>query len=398
MAISCKSAKELFPKLTRLRVCFGINCMATALFTICTYCASTSCYAQGSINLPASIASSSAVVEPVKTGLGYSEGPAVDASGNFFFTENAGTQFRLWKVTPQGTATVARTAAYINGTEFDPQGRLVCCQQDAITRMNFTSGVLDTIAKSGSGFQLLSTNDLSIATSGAMFFTNHNSGKTLFYRSPTGVLKQWSPFATPNGVEYIEEKGFLYLCLSDSNRVDTYAVGSDGSISNRKTFVTIGIPDGITLDEQYNVYIVSNQEGKIYVYDSTGRTLGSITMLQGGAAATANAANCVFGNQIGGPNATTLYIAGNGGVYKVALNVPGRIRGGKNTPIACPYRIEKPSAAWTYEKYPNPGAFRFSSPVFLYDLRGRLACRYAVCRLQGSPASGMYIEKESLPH
>jgi sugar lactone lactonase YvrE len=293
-------------------------------------------------------------------------------------------------VTPQGNATIFRTAGYFNGTEFDPQGRLIFCQQDAITRMNMETGVLDTLSKSGNGVQLLQTNDLSIATNGAMFFTNHYSGKTLFYRGPAGDLKQWGNFPVPNGVEFVEEKGFLYLCLSDSNRVDKYSVGNDGTISNQKKFVDIAVPDGITLDKNYNVYIASNQEGKIYVYDSTGKTLGAITM-QGTATTVGNASNCIFGNQIGGPNDKTLYITGNGGAYKIQLNVAGRTRGGANASIALPFHFQLTDKNSPDSRFLNMENVVSQMPqTLMYDCGGRLIGRL----MHGSlPASGLYVLK-----
>jgi gluconolactonase len=342
---------------------------------------------QGIINLPATLVAAGVKVESVKTGLAYCEGPAVDASGNLFFSEGASPQHKLWKVTPQGTATVARQGDYFNGNEFDPQGRLVSCGNNVITRMS-ASGTVDTISKSGdNGFQLLMTNDLSIATNGAMFFTNHNSGKSVFYRSPTGALQRWTGFPTPNGVEWVEEKGFLYLCLSDSSRVDIFTVASDGSITYKKKFVDVAVPDGITLDEQYNVYIASNQEGAIHVYDSTGKTLGTILM-QGTTTTTGNASNCVFG----GTSNKTLYITGNGGAYKVQFLVAGRTKGGANASIVPPsvrkltysntFACRAPRLNHAIPELPGAAA---------YDLRGRRACRIPGLRHGVSAAAGAYI-------
>lgn len=287
-------------------------------------CAAIPVMAQGIVALPASLADTSAKVQGVKTGLAYSEGPTFDKNGNLYFSEMSNTQMKIWKVTPQGTATVFRTGSYFNGNECDPQGRLVSCEQDKITRTDLETGARDTLSKSGdNGFQLLQPNDLSIGTTGAMFFTNHSTGKSVFYRSPAGALQRWTGFPTPNGVEWVEEKGLLYLCLSDTNMVMTFSVGTDGAITNKKKFVSMPVPDGITIDEKYNVYVASYIEGKIYVFDSAGATLGTVTM-QGSANPQGNASNCAFG----GTGNRTLYITGNGGVYKLQLKVAGRVRGG----------------------------------------------------------------------
>jgi gluconolactonase len=318
------------------------------------------CMGQGIINLPSTLADASAKVEGVKTGLAYSEGPAFDRVGNLYFSEMSSPQMKVWKVTPQGVATVFRTGDSFNGIECDPQGRLVFCERDKITRLN-QSGGIDTLSKTGDdGFQLLTTNDLSIGATGAMFFTNHSSGRSLFYRSASGSLKRWGGFPLPNGVEWIEEKGFLYLCLSDSNMVITYSVAGDGSISSGKKFVSLSVPDGITLDERYNVYVACSREGKVYVYDSTGTTLGAITV-QGTANPAGNVSNCVFG----GTDNKTLYITGNGGAYRIPLLVAGRVRPGASAIIPRYLHLSgKNNLIDTYQNSAETGA--------LFDLCGRM--------------------------
>lgn len=337
------------------------------------------CLGQGTVDLPAGLADNGVKIESVKTGLQYCEGPTFDKKGNLYFSEMSSPQAKIWKVTPQGTASVLRTGNFFNGIECDSKGNLVFCEKDKITRLS-ESGVLDTLCKSGDyGCQLADVNDISIATTGAMFFTNHSSGKTLFYRSPTGALSKNTGFAVPNGVEWIEEKGFLYLCLTDADKVITQTVAADGSISNKKDFVSMSTPDGITLDERYNVYVASWRDGKIHVFDSTGKAIGSITMT-GDAEPSGNASNCVFG----GPDNKTLIITGDGGAYKVKLNVAGRIKGGAS-PVA--YYIRPPQKdVFSGYKMDGPGGIsRY------YDVAGRCAGR-APGGL-GPAASGMYIVK-----
>jgi gluconolactonase len=314
------------------------------------------CFGQGIVSLPASLADASAKVEGVKTGLTYCEGPTWDKSSTFYFSEMQTTPMRIWKITPQGVATILRSGPYFNGNECDPQGRLVYCMQDAVTRQNGNGG-LDTLAKSNATFKLKSTNDLSIATNGAMYFTNHDDS-TFFYCSPTGVLKKWGGYAIPNGIEWIEEKSLLYLCLSGTNQVLSFSVAADGSVSNQKKFVSVPVPDGITIDERYNVYVASYLEGKVYVFDSTGTQLGTITV-QGTPTAQGNVSNCVFG--VGTDN-KTLYITGNGGAYKVKLLMAGRVKGGSSI-VA------------------RPRVFANKNPTYddmkpaRYDLRGRALTR-----------------------
>src|SRR5262245_43304131 len=55
------------------------------------------------------------------------EGPAVDASGNVFFSDIAGN--RILKLSPRGIISVFRAdSGRTNGNCFDAQGRLISCE------------------------------------------------------------------------------------------------------------------------------------------------------------------------------------------------------------------------------------------------------------------------------
>jgi gluconolactonase len=283
-------------------------------------------FSQGTVNLPQELADADATVEPVYTGLAYSEGPAFNDNGNLYFSEDPDyLDGRIWKLTPDGETTVFfEPGNSSNGLEFDPQGRLVSCQQDRVLRFEEDS-TTTALVESGNGMDLQKVNDLSIGSSGAMYFTNLWGG-TVFFRNEEGEVKQFSQFNNPNGIEWIEEKSFIYLAAN--GRLLKCAVdASNGDIGNCEDFAGVNGPDGLTVDENGNVYQASWSDGAIVVFDSTGNNLGRIeinaeetqgkhfTQGQSG-----NASNCVFG----GPENRTLYITGDDGCYRVQLKVAGR--------------------------------------------------------------------------
>lgn len=275
------------------------------------------------VSLPIEIAAAGTKVDSVLEGLSYSEGPAFDSAGNLFFSEDPDVNTgRIWKVTPAGVATVYKDPSRgSNGLEFDLQGRLNICMLDSVLRME-RNGSVTVLASRSASLTLGRVNDLSISSTGAMFFTNL-SGNTLFFRTPAGQITTRT-FNGVNGVEWIEEKGIVFIASGGLQkcRVDN----ATGVVSACASFA--GGTDGLTTDINGNVYRASWGDGRIFVHDSTGTQLGFISIAakeisgkrftSGNAG---NASNCHFG----GPDRKTLYITGDGGCYKVLLKVPGRI-------------------------------------------------------------------------
>jgi gluconolactonase len=294
-------------------------------------CAVPAAHAAHSVSLPASLAAPGAQVVDVHVGLSYSEGVAVDPAGNVWFSEDPDVNTgRIWKITPQGEKSVFKDPSRgSNGLEFDNQGRLNICMLDSVLRIE-SDGKVTVLHSSKNGTSIGRVNDLSISSTGAMFFTNLN-GNTLFFRTPAGEITT-KTFSGVNGVEWVEEKSIVYVASGGLQKckVDN----TTGAVSDCATFAASpnGATDGLTLDVQGNVWHANWGQGKVYVSDSTGKELGSITIdaapVTSGKRATSgasgNADNCHFG----GPDLKTLFITGDGGLYKIDLLVAGRRRPG----------------------------------------------------------------------
>jgi gluconolactonase len=288
-------------------------------------------FAQGDV--PVAIADKGAKVLPVlivhpETGkpLGLCDGVAADPQGNVYVSEPGANS--IYKVDAAGKATVFYSGHgdAPNGLEFDNQGRLIACVKDAILRFR-PDGKADTIAASGNGIAFNALDDITLGSDGSMYATNLSAGKTVFRIAADGKATIASAaVATPDGVEWLEEKKILYV--SDRNATTTWQfdVAADGSLSNKRGYVT-DIPGaaGITMDEKEDVYLSGFTQGAVHLY-SPGKKdpfLGHI-IVKGSPTPTGNNANQCFG----GPDFKTLYITGNGGLFKIGLNVKGRKRPG----------------------------------------------------------------------
>jgi len=261
------------------------------------------CQTPGTVNLPSSLADQSVKIEnailskPQK--ITYCEGPVVDKDGNLFFSEQmAGI---VWKLTSGGNISKFLTFnnQYANGMDYAPDGNLVICEKDRITERDANGNLVKVITSGNTWGQ--GANDLTFSSNGDMFFTAFN--QHFWFHSKDSSINRDYNFTTPsnicfNGIEYLEEKGIIYLCQWGLNKVIKCKVSTDGVVdtANKITFCTINGPDGITVDANYNVYIASNSgsTGGIYVYDSTGNQIGTILMRQDNDPSM-NASNCVFG-------------------------------------------------------------------------------------------------------
>jgi gluconolactonase len=287
-------------------------------------------YAAHQVNLPASLAAPGAQVVDVMVGLSYSEGVAVDPSGNVFFSEDPDVDNgRIREITPAGEKSVYKDPSRgSNGLEFDNQGRLHICMHDSLLRVE-KDGKVTVLHASTPSASIGRVNDLSISSAGSVFFTNLY-GNTLFFRNTSGQITTRT-FNGVNGVEWIEEKSIVYVASGGLQKckVDN----GTGALSDCTVFAASpnGDTDGLTVDALGNVWHANWGQGKVYVTDSTGKDLGSITIDAAPVpgkrytnGAMGNADNCHFG----GPDNKTLFITGDGGLYKIDLLVAGRNRPG----------------------------------------------------------------------
>lgn len=305
-------------------------------------------HAAHQVSLPASLAAAGAQVVDVHVGLSYSEGPAVDPAGNLFFSEDPDVNTgKIWKITPQGVKSVYKDPSRgSNGLEFDNQGRLHIAMLDSVLRIEPDGQTSVTVLHSSkSGTSIGRVNDLSINSAGALFFTNLG-GNTLFFRNTAGAITTRN-FSGVNGVEWLEEKSIVYVASGGLQKCKTD--NATGALTDCTVLITSGnngATDGLTVDANGNIWRANWGQGKFYVNDSTGKELGSITIdaapVTSGKRATSgaggNASNCHFG----GPDLKTLYLTGDGGLYKIELLVAGRRR--PNWPTTAARPILNPAA------------------------------------------------------
>lgn len=152
-------------------------------------------------------------------------------------------------------------------------------------------------------------NDLIMDSKGNVYFTDQGqTGLT----DPTGKLYRLSPNGkldclvengiSPNGLVLSLDERFLYVAMTRANQIWRLPLHADGTTTKAgvffQSFGNAG-PDGLTLDEEGNLFISHPSLGSVFVVDAHG--VPKARIVSGGGL---NLTNCTFG----GKDGKTLFI------------------------------------------------------------------------------------------
>ncbi len=149
-------------------------------------------------------------------------------------------------------------------------------------------------------------NDLTIDHLDGFYFTDPNYAhhgqkavmiEAVYYCSPEGRVTRVSTVCqNPNGILLSPDEKTLYLCDCRGQRIYTCEVLAPGKLGPPRLWIEAHAnPDGITLDEQGDLYLGCGGAG-VRVYSPKGKFLGTIKV--------SYASNLCFG----GPEFKTLYV------------------------------------------------------------------------------------------
>lgn len=264
------------------------------------------------------IAPDAKVIE-VQGGFGFLEGPVSDAVGNLYFSDIDNN--RLHKLAPTGDlSSFHEPSNRANGLTLDLDGGLLICEQEAqrLVKMD-NNGNVSVVADGYRGRPFNSPNDAWVHPSGSIYMTDPR------YQYPVGSLSQDGEYVyhissdrqrvtaiitdipKPNGVVGTEDGSTLYVASTELRKVFRYDIESDGTVSNRTEFADQG-SDGMTLDEQGNVYLT--WVGGVSVRSPAGEELEFIETAQ-------MPANVGFGGRDG----RTLFMTSRTSLYSIRMNV-----------------------------------------------------------------------------
>jgi sugar lactone lactonase YvrE len=251
----------------------------------------------------------------VSEGHRHTDGPAVNAAGELFFTDPA--SHRIHKVGLDGTVSVfAESTNGANGLMFGPDGRLYA----GATR---TRQIVAYDA-SGTAHVVLAddmpSNDLAVNARGDLYFTDSANKKVWFL--PKGgkprVVDEGIEF--PNGVLFSPDQTLLYVSDYAGQLSWTFQIQPDGTLAHRQRYFYAHMPDaatrsgadGMAVDTDGRVYIATPLG--VQVFDQIGKCHAIITAPQ-----TGSLSNVEFG----GANLDEMYVTNGDKVFKRKTKVKG---------------------------------------------------------------------------
>ena len=251
----------------------------------------------------------------------FTEGPAADADGNVYFTDQPNDKIMKWSI--DGTLSVfMEGAGRSNGLYFDQKGNLFSCADlDNQLWMIARDKKVTILVKDFEGKKLNGPNDLWVDDKGGIYFTDpfykrdywtrtekEIEEENVYYLSPERKLSiAASGFVRPNGI--VGDGRKLYVADINARKTYVYNIKSDGSLTDRKLFAEMG-SDGMTVDSNGNVYLTGKG---VTVFNSKGKQIEHINI---DAPWTANLC-------FGGKDRKTLFVTASKSVYTVRMKVRG---------------------------------------------------------------------------
>ena len=271
--------------------------------------------------------SSSAELERVATGFGFTEGPMWDPAGFLYVSDE--TINKIFRVYKNGKKEELIALGDPDGNTFDRRHRLIDCASVLRAIIEVTpDGKYKVLADRYDGKRFNSPNDVIVGPDGALYFTDPTldlvAGEKqeipfqgVYRLDNNGSVRLLTRDLTqPNGLAFSPDGKKLYVDDSEQRNIRVYDVSADGTLSNGRIFgaepggKNEGVPDGIKVDDKGNLF-VTGPKG-IWVWDANGNHLGTIVMPE-------QPANLTWG----GPQYGTLYITATTSVYRLETKTRG---------------------------------------------------------------------------
>jgi gluconolactonase len=279
-------------------------------------------------------------VQVVREGFSATEGPIALPDGALAFTENSAN--RVVRIGPDGAvSTLVPNAGGPNALAINAQGAIVAVQTANPSSIAVIAPYTQVLASAYSGRPFNRINDLALARTGDIYFTDPGvvppspAGQPriqpetgLYHLAPDGsVTLVASNIRRPNGVVLSPDELTLYVADSWGRDLLAYSVATDGGLSNPRPFARLAgfadLPegptsgaDGIAVDSEGRVYVATR--AGVEVFSAGGDALGVIALPK-------QPQNLAFA----GPDRSILYVVGRGSVFRIPTQTHGVDRLGK---------------------------------------------------------------------
>ncbi|MEM9828012.1 MAG: SMP-30/gluconolactonase/LRE family protein [Planctomycetota bacterium] len=267
-------------------------------------------------------------VEKVADGFAFTEGPADDGQGGFFFTDIPKTS--IHHVDENGKLTLwTDQSKHANGLMVR-DGRLYACEMDGqVVSYAVAGGDRKLIAGKYQGKRFNACNDLDLDSKGGVYFTDplYRAPQPLpqgiqaaYYVTSKGeVTRLTKAIPAPNGIALSPDEKRLYVAPTQQSTMLVYDVDAPGKVSGGRKFCQLTqVPggrnqgsDGIAVDVRGNVYFTTAVG--VEVVSPAGQSLAIIDFPK-------QPANVTFV----GRDKKTMVVTARDTVYKVPMPIAGK--------------------------------------------------------------------------
>jgi gluconolactonase len=307
------------------------------------------------MGLPDTVAPDARVTQ-LASGFTFTEGATTAPNGDVYFVDQPNNKILKWDVAAGALSTFLSPSGYANGQYFDARGNLIACADEKNELWSITpDGKHSVLISSYEGKPFDGPNDVWVRPDGGMYFTDpiyrrtwwdaavtrpSQSVRAVYFFNPRDKgVKRVAEVTMPNGIVGTSDGKTLYVADINARKIWGYDIQADGSLTQARVICNFG-SDGMTLDDQGNLYLSANVGGGpgggkakgsapapgaapaipqpapirgVTVVDTkTGKVKGFIPVPE-------QPANMCFG----GKNRDVLYITARTGFYSIPTKVKG---------------------------------------------------------------------------
>ncbi|MGZ3945551.1 MAG: SMP-30/gluconolactonase/LRE family protein [Mucilaginibacter sp.] len=254
----------------------------------------------------------------------FTEGASVDKKGNVFFTDQPNN--KIWEYSADGKLSLWMDSTLrSNGTYFDAKGNLISCADEHDQLISISPKKKITVLRNNFDGKLMNgPNDVWVASNGAMYITDPYYQRDWWTRKKPDLQSQdvyylakgsHTPIVVvndmkqPNGIVGTPDGKYLYIADIAANKTYKYLIQPDGNLADKQLFCDLG-SDGMTLDEQGNVYLTGKG---VTIFNAKGEKIAHIDIPEPWTA------NLCFA----GKHKDYLFITASKAIYILKMNVKG---------------------------------------------------------------------------
>lgn len=278
----------------------------------------------------------------VSTGYQFTEGPIwVPEHGCLLFSDIPANTIYRWRPERGEAEVYRRPSRHANGLTLDLEGNVLACEHSG-RRVSIApyDGEPEPLAETYEGKRFNSPNDIVVASTGAVYFTDPDYGlinpaqgeggereldMMAVYRIATNGVVQLmvQDLEKPNGLTFTPVETQMYIGDSAGRVIKRYTAYADGALASEgEIFIDMTEdsrpknPDGMKVDEDGRLWTTG--PGGIWVIESDGTVLGQLELDE-------QPANLAWG----GDDFSTLYVTAQTSLYTIETGVRGVAPGSK---------------------------------------------------------------------